>query len=38
MEALLISRVSETQWVSDSLFETVLPPLEGVEEPERFVL
>jgi protein-L-isoaspartate(D-aspartate) O-methyltransferase len=38
MEALLITRVSESQWVSDCLFETVLPPLEGVEEPERFVL
>ena len=38
MEALLITRVGETQWVSDCLFETVLPPLEGVEEPERFVL
>jgi protein-L-isoaspartate(D-aspartate) O-methyltransferase len=38
MEALLITRVSESQWVTDCLFETVLPPLEGVEEPERFVL
>jgi protein-L-isoaspartate(D-aspartate) O-methyltransferase len=38
MEALLITRNSETQWSTDCLFETVLPPLTGVEEPERFVL
>jgi len=38
MEALLITRNSETQWSTDCLFETVLPPLSGVEEPERFVL
>ncbi|HEY5645226.1 MAG TPA: protein-L-isoaspartate O-methyltransferase [Pseudomonadales bacterium] len=38
MEALLITRMSETQWATDCLFETVLPPLVGVEEPKRFVL
>ena len=38
MEALLITRNSDTQWSTDCLFETVLPPLTGVEEPERFVL
>jgi len=38
MEALLISRIGETQWSTDCLFETVLAPLTGVEEPERFVL
>jgi protein-L-isoaspartate(D-aspartate) O-methyltransferase len=38
MEALLIRRVSETQWATESLFETVIPALEGVEQPERFVL
>lgn len=38
MEALLITRMSGTQWASDGLFETVLAPLVGVEEPERFVL
>lgn len=38
MEALLITRNSETQWATDCLFETVLAPLIGVEEPERFVL
>jgi protein-L-isoaspartate(D-aspartate) O-methyltransferase len=38
MEALLINRNSETQWSTDCLFETVLAPLAGVAEPERFVL
>jgi hypothetical protein len=38
MEALLITRMSESQWATESLFETVVPPLEGVEVPERFVL
>lgn len=38
MEALLITRNSETQWATDCLFETVLPPLVGVEQPKRFVL
>jgi len=38
MEAFLITRNSETQWASECLFETVLPPLEGVEAPQRFVL
>ena len=38
MEALLVTRTSESQWATDSLFETVLPPLVGVEQPERFVL
>lgn len=38
MEALLISRVGETHWVTECLFETVLPRLVGVEEPKRFIL
>jgi len=38
MQALLITRNSESQWLNECLFETVLPPLVGVEEPERFVL
>lgn len=38
MEALLITRTGETQWATESLFETVLPPLVGVRQPERFVL
>jgi len=38
MQALLITRNSVSQWTTECLFETVLPPLVGVEEPERFVL
>ena len=38
MEALLITRTGENQWATESLFETVLPPLIGVRQPERFVL
>lgn len=38
MEALLITRKSETQWATDSLFETVLASLVGVEQPKRFIL
>jgi protein-L-isoaspartate(D-aspartate) O-methyltransferase len=38
MEALLITRTSESQWATESLFETVVPALIGVEQPERFVL
>lgn len=38
MEALLIRRVDDSQWVTESLFETVIAQLEGVEQPERFVL
>ncbi|MDX1513672.1 MAG: protein-L-isoaspartate O-methyltransferase [Gammaproteobacteria bacterium] len=38
MEALLISRTADDQWVRESLFETVIPPLHGVPRPERFVL
>ena len=38
MEALLITRTGETQWTTEGLFETVVPALIGVEQPERFVL
>ncbi|MDX1433986.1 MAG: protein-L-isoaspartate O-methyltransferase [Gammaproteobacteria bacterium] len=37
MEACLVRRVGDQQWVTESLFETVLPALEGAREPERFV-
>ena len=36
MEALLISRVSENDWQQESLFETELPPLLGVEVRSAF--
>lgn len=38
MEAWLITRVSETHWIEDSLFETVVPSLVGAPQPNRFIL
>lgn len=38
MEALLITRMDEDQWVSESLFETDLPYLVGAEKPKPFEL
>ena len=38
MEALLIRRIGDDQWSTESLFETVIPKLRGAREPERFVL
>jgi protein-L-isoaspartate(D-aspartate) O-methyltransferase len=38
MEALLIRRTGESQWITESLFETVIPALEGAPQPDRFVL
>ena len=38
MEARLITRTGERQWSTESLFETVIPPLQGAEPRERFVL
>lgn len=38
MEALLITRMAEDQWVSESLFETDLPYLVGAEKPRPFEL
>lgn len=37
MEALLIRRSGEDQWLAESLFETVIPKLRGAKEPVRFV-
>lgn len=37
MEALLITRMGEDDWVSESLFDTVLPPLQNAVRPHRFV-
>ena len=36
MEALRITRLRDTEWVRDSLFETVVPPLVNAEAPPRF--
>ncbi len=37
MDAMLVRRVSATQWVHESLFETVLDPLIGAPRPDGFV-
>jgi protein-L-isoaspartate(D-aspartate) O-methyltransferase len=37
MDALLVRRMSETQWVRESLFETVLDKLIGAPGPDGFV-
>lgn len=36
MEALLIRRVSETEWVREPLFETVIAPLQNAPHPSPF--
>jgi len=38
MEAILVTRESDTGWTTDSLFETVVPALKGAEPQRRFVL
>ena len=38
MEAVLVTRVDETGWTRESLFETALPPLVNADEPQRFAL
>lgn len=38
MEARLITRVSEQEWIEDSVFETSIPALVGAPLPRRFVL
>ncbi|HEY7377590.1 MAG TPA: protein-L-isoaspartate O-methyltransferase [Steroidobacteraceae bacterium] len=37
MEALLVRRASETQWVRESLFETVIEPLVNAPQAPRFL-
>ncbi len=37
MEALLITRVTENEWVKQSLFETDLPALQNAKSPTGFV-
>jgi protein-L-isoaspartate(D-aspartate) O-methyltransferase len=36
MDARLVRRVSEDGWVSESLFETVVPPLQNARRPPGF--
>jgi protein-L-isoaspartate(D-aspartate) O-methyltransferase len=37
MSACLVTRVSDTQWVQESLFETAIPPLLNARKPKAFV-
>lgn len=37
MEALLITRAAEDQWVTQALFETDFPALKNVEQPQAFI-
>lgn len=37
MAAHLITRVAEREWIDKTLFETVLPPLINVAQPQRFI-
>jgi len=37
MEALRITRVAESEWRRDGVFETCLPPLENARQPAEFV-
>ena len=38
MEARLVTRVSDAEWATETLFETSLPALIGGEPPKRFIL
>ncbi len=38
MEARIVTRVGEQDYATESIFETDLPALEGIEKPEEFVL
>lgn len=38
MEAQLVTRVSDTEWATEILFETNLAPLVGGEPPQKFIL
>lgn len=37
MEARLITRLGEHEWAAESLFETVLPPLQNAPRPQGFM-
>jgi protein-L-isoaspartate(D-aspartate) O-methyltransferase len=37
MEALLITRAAEDQWITKALFETDFPALHNVEQPQAFI-
>lgn len=37
MDAILVRRVDESEWIRESLFETVIEPLIGAEAAQKFV-
>jgi protein-L-isoaspartate(D-aspartate) O-methyltransferase len=37
MQARRITRISESEWTTDNIFETCLPPLENAPQPAEFV-
>jgi protein-L-isoaspartate(D-aspartate) O-methyltransferase len=36
MEARLVTRITDDQWVSEALFETVIPPMINAVQPDAF--
>ena len=37
MDAVLVRRVDESEWIRESLFETVIEPLIGAVAAQKFV-
>ena len=37
MDAQLVTRIDEDQWVREDLFETVIPPMINAQRPDAFV-
>jgi len=37
MEARLITRITEQEWIEKALYETVLPPLVNAPRVQRFI-
>lgn len=37
MTVYLVTRISDDQWSEEALYETVIPALENVQQPEKFV-
>ena len=37
MTVYLVTRISENQWTQEALFETALPVLQNVPQPDAFV-
>ncbi len=36
MNAIVVTRVDATDWKTEYLFETLLPPLDNIQQPDRF--